>query len=357
MMKKDINMIEQMFNIFKSKIFLILTFILTLGLLWGMNTSLVHEDIEFDIDKALKKEVSVEGYFDKKILLSIENENFDDVEMYEDLAKFLKIDLAQTTKDEISKNSDFFSQSLRNTKEFSLGFWNGKGESAIGISGSMLSDMTVVGDLRDLSTEGMKFVNDEKYDNVVLSIATIGVGLSASQLLSAGTSTPLKVGASVIKVAKKTGKISKSFLEVISSKLEKAVDMKVLKTVDFSSISSIKKVKSTIGKSLKLDDVSKLFGNINKVKKNTSVFDTVSILKYVDNEKDLSKVVKLTTKYKKNSKAVLKVLGKSVFKGSVRVVKYTSKFMTQLILAILSFLGFLIGAFVNLRMIFVWIKK
>ncbi len=31
--------------------------------------------------------------------------------------------------------------------------------------------------------------------------------------------------------------------------------------------------------------------------------------------------------------------------------------MTQLILAILSFLGFIIGAFVNLRMMFVWIKK
>lgn len=346
-----------MFNFFKSKVFLILTLILTLGLLWGMNKSLVHEDIEFDIDETLKKEVSTEGYFDKKILASIKNENFDDVEMYEGLAKFLKIDLAETTKDEISKHNDFFSKSLRNTKEFSSGFWNGKGESAIGISGSMLSDMTVVGDLRDLSTEGIKLVNDENYDKVVLSIATIGVGLSASQLLSGGTSTPLKVGASVIKVAKKTGKISKSFLEVISSKLAKAVDIKMLKTIDFSSIASIKKAKSTIGKSLKLDGVSKLFGNINKVKKNTSVFDTVSILKYVDNEKELAKAVTITKKYKKNSKAVFKILGKTVFKGATRVVKYTSKFMTQFILAIFSFLSFVIGAFVNLKMMFAWIKK
>jgi len=221
----------------------------------------------------------------------------------------------------------------------------------------MLSDMTVVGDLRDLSTEGIKLVNDENYDKVVLSIATIGVGLSASQLLSGGTSTPLKVGASVIKVAKKTGKISKSFLEVISSKLAKAVDIKMLKTIDFSSIASIKKAKSTIGKSLKLDGVSKLFGNINKVKKNTSVFDTVSILKYVDNEKELAKAVTITKKYKKNSKAVFKILGKTVFKGATRVVKYTSKFMTQFILAIFSFLSFVIGAFVNLKMMFAWIKK
>ncbi len=346
-----------MFNLFKSKIFLILTLVLTLGLLWGMNTSLVYEDKEFDIDGALKKEVLQEGYFDRKILASIENEKFDDVEMYEGLAKFFNIDLMQSTKDKIAENNTFFSKSLRNTKEFSSGFWTGKGESAIGMSGSILSDMTVVGDIRDLSTEGIKFANDEKYDKVVLGVAAVGVGLSVSQLLSTGSSTPLKVGASVIKVAKKTGKISKVFLGVISSKLAKAVDMKMLKKIDFSSIKSIGKNKVLFRKSLKLKGISKLFGNINKVKKNTSVFDTVSILKYVDNEKDLGKVVKLSTKYKKNTKAVLKVLGKTALKGSVRIVKYTSKFMTQLILAILSFLGFLIGAFVNLRMMFVWVKK
>jgi len=288
-----------MFDFFKNKILLLATFIITIGLLWGMNKSLVYKDKAFDVDGVLKQEVSKEGYFDKKILDAIEEEKFDDVETYEGLAKFLKINLAQTTKDEISKHNDFLSKSLRNTKEFSLGFWNGKGESAMGISGSILSDMTVVGDLRDLSTEGMKLANDEKYDKVVLGVAAVGVGLSISQLLSTGSSTPLKVGASIIKVAKKTGKISKTFLKIISSKLSKAVDMKILKNIDFSSLNSIRKNKFMLRKSLKLKGVKKLFGNINKVKNNTSVFDTVSILKYVDSEKDLAKVVKLSSKYKK----------------------------------------------------------
>lgn len=326
-----------------------MVFLLTILLLWGMNKSLVYEDISFDIDGALNTEVNETGYFDKKILLSIKNENFDDVEMYQNLAGFLHIDLNQSTIDTIDENNDFFSKSIRNTKEFSSGFIDGKGESAIGISGSILSDMTVVGDLRDLSTEGMKFANDEKYDKVVLSIATIGVGLSASQLLSAGSSTPVKVGASVLKVAKKTGKLSEAFLNVISSKLLKVVDMKTLKTIDFSSISSIKKIGPTLGKSLKLKHISGLFGNINKVKKNTSVFDTVSILKYVNTEKDLKKTVKLTQKYKKNTKAVFKILGKGVFKGATKVVKYTTMYFTQMITAIVSFFMFIIGLFLKIK--------
>jgi hypothetical protein len=317
---------------------------------------LVYENVDFDIDGALKKEVSENGYFDKKILIAIKNENFNDVEMYEKLANYLDVNLTQATRDEIDSHNDFFSKSLRNTKEFSLGFLSGKGESAVGISGSMLSDMTVVGDLRDLSKEGLKFINDEKYDKIILGVATVGVGLSASQFLSAGSTTPLKVGASVVKVAKKTGKISKSFLNVINSKLMKTVDMKLLKTIDLSNINGIKRVKPTIAKSLKLDNIRKLFGNINKLKKNTSVFDTVTLLKYVDTEKDLKKLVKVSSKYKKNTKGVLKVLGKGAFRGSTKIVKYTTMFITELVLAILSFLGFIIGAFINLKMIFSWIR-
>jgi hypothetical protein len=57
-----------MFNFFKSKIFLSISFIITIGLLWGMSKSLVYKDKAFDVDGALKQEVSKEGYFDTKIL-------------------------------------------------------------------------------------------------------------------------------------------------------------------------------------------------------------------------------------------------------------------------------------------------
>ena len=341
----------------KNETFLFLIFILIIALLWGLDKSLVYENVPFDIDGALKKETSQEAYFDKKIVTAIKDKNFDEVEMYQNLANYLDINLTEATRDEIEKNNDFISKSIRNTKEFGSGFISGKGDSAVGISGSMFADMTVVGDLRDLSKEGTKFIHSEKYDKIVLGVATVGVGLSASQLLSAGSTTPLKVGASVIKVAKKTGKITQSFLNIISSKLAKAVDMKLLKTIDFSSINSIKKIKPTIAKSLKLGEISKLFGNINSVKKNTSLFDTVTLLKYVDKEKDLNKLVKVSSKYKKNTKGVLKVVGKGAFRGVTKVVKYTTLFLIELVLAIISFLFFIMGAFMNLKMMFSWILR
>lgn len=332
-------------------------FILALFSLWGMKSSIIQEEIAFDIDGALKKETAEQGYFDKKILLAIQNEKFDDVEMYADLAKFLHIKLEPRTQKEIDKNNTFEKVASRNLKEFTTGFINGKGDSSVGMAGSIASDMTVVGDIRDLSREGMKFSNNEKYDKVVLGVATIGIGLTASQLFSAGASTPLKVGASIVKVAKKSQKLSEGFLAVISSKLSKAVDMKMLKQIDFSSVSNIKKIQPIINKSIKLEPISKLFSKINRVKKNTSTYDTISILKYVNNEKDLAKVVKLSSKYKKNTKGVLAILGKGAFKGATTITKYTAMFMTQLVMAILSFLGFIAGVFSNIKLFILGIKK
>ena len=339
-------------NLLKSEFFLFIIFTIGLALLWDMNRTAVYEEVPFDIDGALKRETASQNYFDKKIVTAIQNEKFDDVEMYQNLANYLDVNLSQATRDEITKNSDFISEAIRDTKEFSAGFISGEGESAVALSGSVLSDLTVVGDVRDLSIEGNKFAHDEKYDRVVFGLSLIGVGLSASQLLSAGATTPLKVGASVVKVAKKTGKISEPFLNILSSKLAKSIDIKMLKTIDFSTMSGIKKIEPTIRKSLKLEHISKLFGKINQVKKNTSLFDTVTLLKYVDNEKDLAKLVKVSSRYKKNTRGVLKVLGKGAFRGATRVLKRTTMFINRLFWAVVSFVTFMVGTLLNIRRLF-----
>ena len=57
-------------NFLKSKNFLLITFILSIGLLWGLNQSLVYEDIEFDIDKVNYRvegvQIEVDGGYESK---------------------------------------------------------------------------------------------------------------------------------------------------------------------------------------------------------------------------------------------------------------------------------------------------
>lgn len=339
-----------MLEIFKRKTILIISFVFMLVGFVGVYTNLSYEEIEPDIEGELRA-TATKGYLENKILESIASENFDDVVMYQNLANFLNIELSSETLEEIEKHNGWFSKSLRNTQDFSHGFVTGDSSNGVAMAGSIASDMTVVGDLRDLSNEGTKFVQGESYDKVVLGVAAVGVGMSVSQLITAGSSTPLKVGASVVKAAKKTGKLSKTFLKFIATKLKKTVDMKRLKNIDYGSISKLRAAAGKVAKSLNLTHVRKLFGNINTIKKNTSLMDTVSIMKYVKKPKDLGKIVKLSEKFKNNTKAVLKVLGKKALNGTVKVIKYTILFIAQIITAVISFFIFIFAFGTKL---FIW---
>ncbi len=325
---------------------------------WGLYTiKYEHKTYYKDLDIALQ-EVATKNYLDQKIIDAIHDNQIDDAVMYQDLAEYLGVILNQETLDLIAKNNDILSKSWRNIKKFGNGFFSGEADDMAGLSGSIASDMTLYGDFRDLAKEGNNFVHNQPYDQVVFGMAAIGVGLSASQLFSFGTTTPAKVGASIVKAAKKMGKLSKSFVRIISSKLSKAIDFKALKKVDYTSIAAIKKETKRIEKSLNTPYIRKAFKNIDTVHKNTDSYaDTIALLKYVDDPKDLQKVVNVSKKYKKNSKAVFKVLGKGVIKGVVkgtaRIIKWTSLLIAQVIS---FFVSLLIGILTFFIKWFTWRK-
>ena len=212
-----------------------------------------------------------------------------------------------------------------------------------GLSGAIVSDMILYGDLRDLSIEGSRFAQGQPYDKLIFGMAAIGVGLSESQLFSFGATTLVKVGASIVKVAKKMGKLSRSFVWIATAKLSKAIDFKSLRRLDYSSPSAVKKEAKKIAKSLNTPYLKKVFKNIDAIHKNTDSYaDTIALLKYVDDPKDLQRVANISRKYKKNTKVVFKVLGKKVIKGIVkgtaRIIKWTSLLIAQMISLVISIL-------------------
>ena len=328
------------------QIFIWIFLLLTIFFVWWSYSSIAYETQDQNLTQALHKKVK-SGYLDTQILHAIQEENFDDVEMYQGLAQLLHISLLSDTLSQIESHNGFLETSWRNTKAFSSGFLNGEATSALGMSGSIASDLTLYGDLRDLKKQGSKYMNDMPYDAFILNISLVGIGLSASQLLSAGAATPLKVGASVLKVAKKTGKLTKPFTKVLSKRLSKTVDTKLLKTLEFNSIFNLKNTTKTIAKSIDMKPVKSLFNDVNLIKTNTSMVDTISLLKYIDTPKELKQIGKISKTYKANTKGIMKVLGKGALRAGKSVIKFTAK----LIWGVLGLLGSLLGFFLML-----WLK-
>lgn len=321
------------------------------------------------------KDVANKEYLNNKLSQAISNEEIDDVKMYLDLAQFVGVEVESEESEKfLSEEDTFIKNSIRNTSDFSEGFISGEGDGVAAFAGSAASDFTFVGDIRDFITESQNALAEREVDYFNYTMATVGIATSAAALGSyfatAGTfgaASPAAVGAtsarvslSLIKFAKKTGKLTKPLLNVISKSVDFKPLVKVIRNLDgptkralknikASDITSPSKLKSKVApvfdkisvavKNIKFDKIKKVVSNVGAIKESTSIKSTLKIIKHADNQKDLGKLAKLSKKFGKRTAAILKVLGKAA-------IKVTGKFW-KIIKGIATVAGGIIGVAVS----------
>ncbi len=298
------------------------------------------EFVPLNIEQELKR-VATPQFLNEKIESALKSGNIEDAKAYAGIAKRLNIAIKANLAAKIESENSGVKKAIRGVKDFAKGFISGKSTNISSLSGSVASDFTLIGDLRDGYKEGRKYLNNQNYDKFLLGISLVGIALTASEFATMGATVPLKGGASVLKSAYKSGKITAKFGKVLEKKLAKSVDFKLIKQADFSSLKNTKKSLKAIAKSVDPKPFKSLFKELNRVRKNSSLTDSVELLKYVESEKDLQKIAKISAKYKKDTKGVFKILGKRVLRGGKMVVKLSKELIFAAIGFILSSLGFL----------------
>jgi len=68
----------------------------------------------------------------------------------------------------------------------------------------------------------------------------------------------------------------------------------------------------------------------------------VSLLKYVDNTKELKSLGKVSKQFKGNTRGIVKLLGKSALRSGKLAIKYSAEFIAMLIGFVFSLLGFIV---------------
>jgi hypothetical protein len=105
--------------------------------------------------------------------------------------------------------------------KLSEGLLNGTSDETVGQAASVITDLFVIGDIRDLANQATNFVQGEDVDEVITALASIGLVATAAQLASGvatvGTagaaaptvaaSTTAKGGIIILKTARKLGKL------------------------------------------------------------------------------------------------------------------------------------------------------
>lgn len=280
----------------------------------------------------------------------------------------LATDYGHTLPPELIEKTEegYLAATYRYTSGFVNGFAYGEVNSVQTLLGSLASDYVGYGDLRDISTEGTKFITGESYDAITLGVAAAGLSTSLVSMSSwtnpatapvALAAAQVDKGASLIKGAYKTRKLSRPLIEKItgiSSKLinkpaltkaltspeplykipslskmtsaAKNIDYKKLFKGDFTDSETLLHEASpldlaALGKRFdgvintkavkELDDLTSASG---KLLSSAGVSTSMRALAYADDAKDLRKFAKLSDKFAEKTSSVIKLLGKNAIR-------------------------------------------
>ncbi|MBV2183148.1 MAG: hypothetical protein KUL88_01215 [Rhizobium sp.] len=235
------------------------------------------------------------------------------------------------------------------------GFVVGSLDSGAEIAGSVTSDLIGVGDLRDFSVQGYRYVAGDDYDPVLLGLSAVGLGLTVSTLGTAGAAAVPDAGLSVLKNAYRARKISVPLTAYLSKNAAKLVDMRILKA-ELTAVADegalglarLQKVaaRSVDGKVAQtLVDDAAVLGAIGT---KGGVRSSLAAIAIADGPKDLRKLERVTARFGDKSHAVMKFLGRSILEigaALYAVVAALAGLMLATVLAVLRLASRLFARF------------
>lgn len=228
----------------------------------------------------------------------------------------------------------------RTVNDFATGFVVGDAASGAGVAGAIVSDFTVVGDVRDLWEQYQIYAKGGTINPLIVTLAGIGVGLTATTAASMGGTTPVKSGVSTTKLAARSERLTPNFQQFLLKQSADIFDYRafLLAIRTERSMEGISKaaVKAYNPQAIRaLQDTAERVNNIRKV---SSTADVLHVLKYVDNADDLMRLEKLSLKYGTETKGILKFLGKSAI-GTVRVLRQSVELVISGLVTLISFIA------------------
>lgn len=94
------------------------------------------------------------------------------------------------------------------TGRFVHGLWTGEPTDFASLAGTAFGDLFLFGDIRDAAREGTRYLTGRQYDPWILGLAGAGIAITAVTYASFGATAPERVGVSLVKAARRTGRLN-----------------------------------------------------------------------------------------------------------------------------------------------------
>lgn len=240
---------------------------------------------------------------------------YDDAVMYADVAAYADMPIEAGTAARLENEKSLGRRVARNTGSFFEGFISGEGNDTASFVGVVASDLTVIGDVRDIGQEGTKLVQGEDYSQFILGLSVVGLAATTATIASGGTALPARIGISLLKVAKKAGTITTGFARDISRLLNEAVNFEKLKgtlrSIDLADTSATRHAVVDYANGVSMAKLTPALDNIAALEKSVGPAESVRLLKYVDSGEDLTRITKMSGKLGNKTRGIIDITGKT----------------------------------------------
>jgi len=197
---------------------------------------------------------------------------------------------------------------------FARGLLSGEPDDMVGLAGTALGDLFVFGDIRDAVREGARYVKGEPVDEIVLGLACVGLAVTAGTYASLGAGTPARVGLTVAKAARKTGRLSAPMARWIGRSMRGVVDWGRLKSaIAGASLSQPLVAVRAAREAVKVERAGELMRtarNVGRVQAKAGTQAALDGLKLAETPRELSRVARLAEKKAGKTRAILKTVGR-----------------------------------------------
>jgi len=200
-------------------------------------------------------------------------------------------------------------------KSFAYGFVSGEPTDATSFAGTALGDLFVFGDIRDAVREGGRLAMGQQADELVLGLACVGLAITAGTYATVGAGAPVRVGLTLAKAARKTGRLSGRLAGSVGRMLRGVVDWAALK----KAISGVTVAEPALAvraarDAVKVERAGKLVDlarDVGKVEARAGTQAALDGLKLAETPAEMSRVAKLAEKAGGKTRAILKVGGRT----------------------------------------------
>jgi hypothetical protein len=199
-------------------------------------------------------------------------------------------------------------------KRFATGLVTGNADDVASLSGTVAGDLFVFGDIRDVVREGKHLAMGEDTDRLVLGLAAVGLAVTAATYVSFGGVAPVRAGLTLVKDARKVGRLGEGLTEWAGRSARGMVDAPMLQNAVVSG--SVMRPGETVSAiraafhAEKAGALVRLAKDVGRLSERAGIRAAQDTLKIAENPKDVARAARLAESRGGQTRAILKVLGR-----------------------------------------------